>query len=71
MAYLHQLGKGIPDIFVGFRGENYLFEIKDGSKPPSKRTLTPDEEKWHAEWNGKVVVVNNIEEVIDALGIRP
>ena len=28
----HELGKGFPDIVVGFRGINYLFEIKDGKK---------------------------------------
>ena len=31
------------DILVGFRGKLFAMEIKDGSKPPSKRQLTDDE----------------------------
>ena len=31
------LGNGFPDIVVGFRGINYLIEIKDGSKPPKSK----------------------------------
>lgn len=28
---LHEVGDGCPDIAVGFRGQNYLFEIKTES----------------------------------------
>jgi hypothetical protein len=28
----HTIGKGFPDIVIGFKGINYLIEIKDGSK---------------------------------------
>jgi Holliday junction resolvase len=54
---LHTVGKGCPDIVVGYGGCNYLFEIKDGSKPASQRKLTPDEQEWHDEWKGSVLVV--------------
>lgn len=40
---IHTVGKGCPDLLVGFGGINLLLEVKDGSKPPSKRKLTPDE----------------------------
>ena len=39
------LGDGFPDIVVGYKGVNHLIEIKDGSKPPSRRKLTPAEER--------------------------
>jgi len=49
---------------VGYRGKNYLFEIKDGSKPPSKQKLTPDEQEWHDGWLGYVRVVHNAGEAV-------
>lgn len=61
----HMVGQGFPDIVVGYQGENYLIEIKDGAKPPSKRKLTPDEERWHSEWLGTVSVANDINEAIE------
>lgn len=66
---LAAVGKGCPDIIVGYLGSNYLLEIKDGSKPPSKRGLTEDQEKWHLHWEGQVAVVKNVEEAIAAVGI--
>lgn len=47
---LHMLGRGVPDLLIGHNGVNYLFEIKDGSKCPSKRRLTSDEQAWHERW---------------------
>ncbi len=61
-----QLGKGFPDIIVGYNGRNYLFEIKNPEKPPSKRKLTPDEDRWHRDWMGQV---HTIETVSDCLQV--
>jgi len=47
------IGKGFPDIAVGFRGTNYLMEIKDGNKPPSAQKLTKDERDWIQNGEGK------------------
>ena len=69
VQHLHMVGQGVPDILVGWMGKNYLMEIKDGDKPPSKRKLTPDERKWIARWAGQVCVVNNYEDALIALGI--
>ena len=44
---LSMVGKGCPDILVGFRCKNYLFEIKDGNKYASQRKLTDSEKEWH------------------------
>jgi Holliday junction resolvase len=60
-------GSGFPDCVIGFRNVNVLVEIKDGSLPPSKRKLTPDELKFHETWRGKVVVINNVEEAIELI----
>ncbi|MHC4753292.1 MAG: hypothetical protein ACYTFW_25940 [Planctomycetota bacterium] len=62
------VGNGFPDIVVGYRGRNYLIEIKDGSKPPSKRKLTSDEREWHDTWRGAVYVANNTDEALEIIG---
>ena len=66
----HALGDGFPDIEVGFRGRNYLFEIKDPAKPPNKRKLTSDEVIWHRDWTGQVNVVLSAEEIFKVIGIN-
>lgn len=66
---LADLGKGCPDLVCGYRGVNYLLEVKDGSKPPSKRKLTPDEAAWHAGWAGQVTVINSPDEALELLKI--
>ena len=64
----HMMGRGFPDLVVGFRGRTYLLEVKDGNKPPSKRQLTPDEQKWHDRWRGHVTVVHDEDEALAAIG---
>ncbi len=66
---LHAVGGGCPDLLVGFRGVNYLIEVKDGNKPPSKRTLTPDQVEWHGGWKGQVAVANNLDEALAIIGL--
>lgn len=67
---LAAVGDGIPDLLVGFRGQTFLLEVKDGSKPPSARQLTPDQIHWHAAWRGgRCVVVNGVTEALAALGV--
>jgi hypothetical protein len=61
-------GQGFPDLVVGFRGRFVLLEVKDGSKPPSARKLTPDQVKFHADWTGlPLYVVDSIQAAIDAV----
>lgn len=65
---LHTIGRGCPDLLVGYQGRNLLLEVKDGSKPPSKRALTADEHMWHIGWRGTVVVVETVGDAISAIG---
>jgi len=51
------VGKGVPDLLVGIRGRTALFEVKDGSKVPSARKLTPDQMTWHGAWQGGTLAV--------------
>lgn len=55
------------DLLVGFRGRNYLIEVKDGSKPPSARPLTPAQVKLRAGWRGHYRVVTSTDEAVEAV----
>ena len=65
---LADLGKGLPDIMVGFHGRTWLFEVKDPSKSPSRRRLTGDEQDWHDAWTGHVDVAETLDDVLQAIG---
>jgi len=64
---LATIGGGCPDLVVGYRGTNYLLEVKDGGKSPSKRKLTKDEENFINNWRGRVAVVYSIDDAIGAI----
>lgn len=63
---LATVGRGCPDLVVGHAGKNYLLEVKDGTKPASKRKLTAAEQEWADAWMGQVHVVESVE---DAIGV--
>ena len=67
---LAAIGDGTPDLLVGYDGRNLLVEVKDGSKSPSRRRLTPDESTWHAAWAGQVVVASTIDEALAVIRER-
>jgi Holliday junction resolvase len=66
VAITSGLGDGFPDLVVARRGKNLLVECKDGSKPPSKRKLTPDQIEFHATWRGIIVIVESIDGALAA-----
>lgn len=53
---LSRAGEGVPDMAVSRPGFAALVECKDGSKPPSERKLTPDQERVKANWQGPYVI---------------
>ncbi len=81
---LAMVGAGVPDMLVGRESRKLvrnagriecnverdfvLLEIKDGSKKPSERKLTPLEEVWHAAFKGwPVFTVENAAQAIAAV----
>lgn len=61
--------KNCFDILVGFRGINYIMEIKDGTKAPSKRKLTEGEQKFADEWKGgKYHIVLSLQQALEIIG---
>ena len=68
VAITSSLGKGFPDIVVGFRRRNYLLEIKNPEQPPKKRLLTKDEDIFHMAWTGQISIVETTEEALRTIG---
>jgi hypothetical protein len=62
------LGGGFPDLAVGYRGINFLLEIKDGAKTPSRQRLTKDQQNFFTLWRGTASIVTNELEALHAIG---
>ncbi len=63
VQHLHSVGKGCPDLLVGYKGVNVLLEIKRDST----KKLTPDQIIWHHNWKGQVATVATNEEAFNAV----
>lgn len=61
---LSAVGQGCPDLMIGWKGQNYLIEIKNPEKPKGDQRLTPDQIKWHGFWRGQKAVARTIEDAI-------
>lgn len=61
---LHTIGAGCPDLLVGYRGRNWLLEVKtkDGK-------LTLAEENWMWCWRGHYAEVRTVDEALLAIKI--
>lgn len=60
--------KGCFDILVGYRGINFIMEIKDGKKPPSACKLTDGEAAFKDAWRGgEYFVVHSVAEAISVV----
>ena len=65
---LAAVGKGVPDLLVGFEGKTLLMEIKDGEKVPSQQRLTTDQLNWHRNWRGgPLAIVDGVEAALRML----
>lgn len=60
---LHVVGSGCPDIVVGYRGKNYLIEIKVPGAG-----LTGKEPEWHQLWRGQIAIVYGVDEALEMIG---
>jgi Holliday junction resolvase len=74
-ATVQQLsGEDVPDLLVGFRGVDYLVEVKQApSKGHSAKNLhavlSEGQATWHAQWRGRPpVVVRTVGEALAAIG---
>ena len=60
-------GRGFPDLVVGWRGKNFLIELKDPEKVPSARKLTPAQEKFKLKWSGQYDVCHSAADICAVL----
>jgi Holliday junction resolvase len=66
---LAAVGKGVPDLLVGYKGKTLLMEVKDGDKAPSAQRLTEDQLTWHGAWKGgSLAVVDGPEAALRMIG---
>lgn len=54
------MGKGFPDLVVGYSGYNYLIEVKN---PEGASTHTAAQVKFAENWNGQYTTVRSIDDV--------
>jgi len=65
---LSHVGHGCPDLVAEKPQRVVWIEVKDGSKPPSKRVLTDKEALWHAlliRADMDVRVIERVEQVAE------
>jgi Holliday junction resolvase len=68
VAACHAVGKGFPDLVVGYRGQNFLIEVKDPSQPKHRHELTPAQVEFHAAWRGVIAKAFTPEQALAAIG---
>jgi hypothetical protein len=57
--------KGVPDILIGYRGKNYLVEIKTNTG-----RMSPEQAEHHHNWPGQTSVAWSIEAVLRIIGLE-
>jgi len=60
--------KGFPDLIVGYRGVNYLLEIKNPATWYGRRGLNPNQIDWHAGWKGPIAIVTCVQQALTVIG---
>lgn len=65
VTHLHNVHGGVPDILIGYRGFNYLAEIKN-----EKGKLNELQVKWFNNWGGQARVIRTKEDINELLNIR-
>jgi len=68
VQHLHTVGDGCPDLAVGFRGVNYMIEVKPNVGSPSRRNLRPNQQEWHDGWKGQSAVASTPEAALIIIG---
>jgi len=52
------------DLLCGYRGRTYLLEVKNPDQPKAARKKTKAQDKFFAEWNGQIDIVETAEQAI-------
>lgn len=57
-----QVGSGFPDLVVGFRGKNYLIEVKSKNGKLNSKQI-----KFFEMWRGSVYMVKTAEQALEVI----
>ncbi len=60
--------RGPLDLLVGFRGVNYLLEVKAPGSNVGRRKLRPSQAKFLKGWQGQADVVRTLDDALEAIG---
>lgn len=64
VIHLHRVGQGCPDLLVGYRGRNYLFEVKT-----ARGDLTDEQRELHLTWPGQVGIIRTLDDALCRMGV--
>jgi hypothetical protein len=62
---LASVGRGCPDLLVGYRGHNYLLEVKSGAS----RHTDEAQARFRESWRGQQAVVGGVAEALYCVGL--
>ena len=61
--------KGLPDLLVGWRGKNYLMEVKALKETNKRGRLRESQYEFFAKWKGQCCVIRSLEDALRELGL--
>ena len=67
---LSRAGHGAPDLLAARAGRLVAVEVKDGTKSPSRRQLTPREAEVHRAFEAAGVAIVVVTSIADALALQ-
>lgn len=62
MQSLASVGRGCPDLCVGYQGRNVLLEVK-----APKGETTSDQVTWGSQWRGQLGIVRTVDDALRAV----
>ena len=68
---LSRVGDGCPDLLVGFRGRNFLLEVKrPKAKGQREGTTTDAQDEFFSRWSGRgqAAIVKTVDDALRVLG---
>lgn len=63
------------DLIVGYKGINYLMEVKNPKNKPKKATsltkyyIAPHQQSLQDTWQGQIAVIETLEQALEVIGI--
>jgi Holliday junction resolvase len=69
VAVLSSVGKNVPDLAVGYRGQNFFLEVKRDERAAKRKDQT-DQRTAQESWRGSMVTVMNVADALHVIGVQ-